>query len=363
MIKNLCCVLLGVFLLTAAGCASRERRADPGESGVVVAYHPKGLMEYWAQSRLAAADNKARGKIPGMLERAERATSEYYGAALALTAEELPPDIKRPTEEEVKVLREKCKVAWATLKKAVDAQVALYEEFMKKYPHNWYARHRLAWFLADHHRRYRAAEQWRRVIEMEPRFPYAYNNLGSLYNHMGRDMEAVDLFLKTIELKSDDPVFHVNLAVNYSTQRYEVARKFGWTMPRVFEESIRAYKRALALAPKPSELPPAARDDTLTDVDIAYDLATQYVLAKHFGLEDTADEAFEAWRYYLKLELTPTQRGVACRSIGRIYLTEKGDFAQAATWLEKAVELTNDPGSKNLLKRARAAPAGFKTAR
>ena len=217
-----------------------------------------------------------------------------------------------------------------------------YEEFFSEYPADWYERHRFADFLADNDLNYEAAAQWRKVIEMAPTFPYAYNSLGALYNHMGRDLEAVLLFRKAIEIKDDDPVFHENLAVNYSAHRSEVSGEFGWDLPRVFRECILSYQRARALAPK--------------DREIAFDLASQYVLAKFFHAENTADEAIEAWKYYLSLDLKPVQYVMGFRNVGTIYLREKKDPVTARAWIEKALALMpDDPSCKAVLQQCEAA--------
>jgi tetratricopeptide (TPR) repeat protein len=161
---------------------------------------------------------------------------------------------------------------------------------------------------------------------------------------MGRDLEAILLYRKAIELYPDDADFHMNLAVNYSTHRAETSREFGWALPVVFRECILSYQRARALRPK--------------DPDIAYDLASQYVLAKFFGVKDIADEAIEAWKYYLTLDLTPTQRGVADRNEATLYLKQKNDPAAAQKLLEEALTLLPDDSTcKTLLKQAVAAQA------
>ena len=156
---------------------------------------------------------------------------------------------------------------------------------------------------------------------------------------MGRDKESIELFRKAISLYYDDATFHTNLAVNYSTHRAETAELYGWDLPRIFEECIAEYRKALALKPE--------------DKQIAFDLASQYVLAKHFKVTDTADRAIADWNYYLTLDLSDTQRGMAYRNIGRIFLVEKKDYTEAITWLEKALAVFDDPSSKVLLERAR----------
>lgn len=342
-------MLVASIFLGACGCTSgiavRPNAQEVVHSDVTQGseawYEPRTQAEREDQTRLFLADTASRGVIKKAAEAARDAHDEFIRAWHLCHAERAVPGAVRPTREEVDSLLKKAKAARARHNEAIAAPTKRYQEFLERYPHNWYARHRFAWFLADHVIWPKAAEEWRKVIELAPHFPFAYNNLGSLYNHMGRDMEAVDLYLKAIELKGDDPTFHTNLAVNYSVHRDEVARKFGWDLPRVFRECIAVYRRARELAPK--------------DPRIARDLAGQYVLAKFFGLGDVSEEEIAAWQHYLKLDLTPTQRGVGCRNIGRIYLKQKADPVAAARWLEKCLKLLdNDPVSEMLLKQAKA---------
>lgn len=328
-----------IMLATAAGCATRAARPALTETGAVLAYTPGSWRESWDQRRLVRADARARATVVKRRQTAERLMGELRRQRALLDEEECPPGATPPTREEMRALYEEVKNAWYEWRAAIDEQIARGNAFKEKYPRNWYARHRLAWFLADHVLWPQAAEEWRAVIKMAPRFPYAYNNLGTLYNHMGRDMEAVDLFIKAIELKDDDPMFHVNLAANYAMHRSDVAQKFGWDLPRVFAECIKAHQRARALRPR--------------DKEIAHDIARQYVLAKHFGIKDASDDALAAWNDYLALDLTPRERAIACRDVGRIYLNEKGDCATAVAWFARAVALGDDAVSKMLMQHAK----------
>jgi len=340
------CAVLAFFL---CGCSSAEIIAPKAGIPAVFAYTPPSPEEAGAQAQVLSAAQRVTVEVrraDGVLD----ALKERYGeAAKQLQAEAQTAGEPRSPTEEMKALREEIRLRWHDRESLLIDQVDRFEEFLDRYPHNWYARHRYAWFLDENNMRYEAAQEWQRVIQLEPAFPYAYNNLGSLYNHMGRDMEAVDLFLKAIELHDTDPTFHENLAVNYSTHRNEVAEKFGWDLPRVFHECMVEYRRALELAP--------------TDIHLAREVATQHVLAKYFGVADNPEQEIEDWKYYLSLELTDNQRGAACRSIGRIYLTRKNDYAAAQEWLEKALEcfVAPDPSSKLLLERARKAAAEDRT--
>jgi predicted AlkP superfamily phosphohydrolase/phosphomutase/Flp pilus assembly protein TadD len=61
----------------------------------------------------------------------------------------------------------------------------------------------------------KAIEEYKKAIELRPKFYSAYNNLAVCYGELGRLDEAEKALLKTIELKSDDFYAMNNLAVTY----------------------------------------------------------------------------------------------------------------------------------------------------
>ncbi len=328
-----------------AGCAATNGepviRAD-----TLLAYTPRNEVEAEEQEALLKISDTLTNEINARRVEAEDLVRNFRNAERLLHARRLPEEVERPTEKQVAAMRAEALAAWKEVDRAILGHMDTFGRFIETYPHNWYARHRLAWFLESVGNWPEAARQWRRVIEMAPGFPYAYNNLGSLYDHMGRGPEAAQLYRIAIALYPDEAVFHLNLAVSYSTKRYELMQIYQWDHERVWNECIASYRRARELEPEDSQ--------------IAYDLASQYVMAPYFGVEETADEALKAWEDYLGLDLTPQKRGMGCRNVGRIYLTEKRDYDEAIRWLEQAVELLDDPGSKTLLERARKARAETK---
>jgi len=337
---------LFAVLIVLSGCAGAPAVELPEGTDVIFSYTPASEAETALVADIETADAKARLDVDVAEKELNAAVAAYQAAARSLkdakdaaAAGLAAPEGRIATEEEIQTLLDKAKAKNMVLELTRIGMIDRYEAFLTDYPENWYVRHRYAWFLADQLMRYESAEEWERVTKQEPRFPFAYNNLGTLYNHMGRDKESIVLFRKAISLYDDDPTFHTNLAVNYSTHRAEAGELYGWDLPRIFEECIAEYRKALALTPE--------------DRQIAYDLASQYVMAKYFKVTDTADRAIADWKYYLTLDLSDNQRGVGYRNVGRIYLTQKKDYAEAITWLEKAHEILKDPSSEVLLERAR----------
>lgn len=325
-----------IAALAAPGCGATYAATDDDWPAGVVRYESGSRGEARLQSRLLASDDQARGPIAEARDALNKAYAAFYATAKRYGRRK--DGDGGPTLEQVGALRKEAVRTYTRYRDLIWAQREEYEEFLQRYQDNWYARHRYAWFLADHQMRHEAAAEWRRVIETEPRYPYPYNNLASLYNHMGRDTEAMDLLRKAIEIYDKDPVFHINLAVNYSAHRNEAMERYGWDLPRTFRECISEYRKACDLAPG--------------NVEYARETARQYVLAKFFNVPDTADDAIAAWKRYLTLDLTPIQRATGLRSIGRITLMQKKDAVGAREWLEKSVKLFDEPTARDLLKRA-----------
>lgn len=347
-------VAAGFWLM--AGCATRPAPAPAAaKPGTVMTYTAPTREEGRAQAELERADQRARKQLEKAEEELQAAVGAAMAASQAFEATDAPADAPRPTREEVDRLTLAANEKWRAYQDGIAQQVDRYESFLKRFPANWQARHRYAWFLADMHLEEEAGAEWRKVIEIEPRFPFAYNNLGTIYNHNGRDLEAVILFRKAIELYDVDHTFHCNLAVNYSTHRYEVMKEFDWDLPRVFHECIAEYARARQIA--------RDQGDAEMEKQYAYDLAGQYVLAKFFQLGDTSDEALTAWSYYLGLKLTDHERGIAMRNVGTLYWRQKKDAATAMQWLEKAAALMpDDPTTRTLIDQIHnATPATVET--
>lgn len=340
MARHATAVIAACMALAAAlcGCSGPPPAVAPEAMKLTVAaapageppkavevYVPASVKEAQAQAVLELADVAARKRIDEALKAYE-------------SIEPPPPDADHAT---IAKAREQFRAAAAKYQEEIARGRKAYEGFMKDYPRNWYARHRYAWFLSDHGLRFEAAEQWEKVIQLEPRFPYAYNNLGTLFNHMGRDAEAIQLYRKAIALREDDPDFHVNLAVNYSTHRQEAMDLYGWSLPEVFWKCVGEYRRARELSPK--------------DAEIARDLASQFIMAKYFNVAGAADEALKEYDYYLSLQLENIARAAACRDVARIYLKEKNDPRTAIEWLKKALAIQDDPSSHSLLTQAQEA--------
>lgn len=287
---------------------------------------------------LREAETQGREDLKVANDEFRRAAEAAHEAAYLLeTDDPLPPDVVRPSPEEVRQLQAEAERKRQRVGEIYGGIVGRYEEFLGRHPNNWQARHGFAWFFADHGDYLSAAEQWRQVVALRADFAFGYNNLGTVYNHLGRDMEAVDLYRKAISLKDDEPTFHFNVGNIYATHRTDVAAKFGWDLPRVFRECLEAFRHARRLDPE--------------NFEYANAIASQFIMAHHFGVEDWADEAIEEWEYCLGLDLTPVQRTLVLTSLARIHLRQKRDPRTARKLLLQARENYDTPLVETLLKQ------------
>ena len=266
----------------------------------------------------------------------EKIHFEYVGGRLsAMLARMETAD--PPSEKDVELQRARVKASrariWGLITRTDDA----FREYLERHPDAHAVRDEWGHFLADQWLPERAVAAWQSLIERAPGYATAYNNIGTLYTHMGKDMEAVDLFLKSIDLDPTNPEYYFNLATTYSTHRKEVAAKFDWQLRRVFREVLWNFGKA-------RELDPA-------NVDYARACATAFVLAKYFGAEGVADEAVEAWEHYLSIELTPSQRQFGLNHLAMILIRDKGDKKRARGLLEDSLRIGDNVLARDLLKK------------
>ena len=134
-----------------------------GESSAVLLYVPRSMQEALAQAALVAADAVARESAEAAyqtLRRGERGQTRKPGQTPSEN-----PSLAIPESEDFPIWNdgETYDALLARLfvnyQEIIVAQTDRYESFLKVFPHNWYARHQYAWFLADHFLTEEAAEE------------------------------------------------------------------------------------------------------------------------------------------------------------------------------------------------------------
>jgi len=342
-------LLLGVLLLPSCATARAAQQAsgDPDEAAPAATpqSRPAGEQTFREAEDFATlqkADQAVRDELAKRIQRLPRLMQEHD--ALMKRLHERPDADERAAapntlKAQVEAKAAEIKQARDQILKIIADVRARYDAFFAKYPKNYEA-HYLLGDLYDDVINWpdEAAEQWRITIRIAPNWAPGYFALGTVYSHSARYMETLDLFRKAIELNPDKGLYHYYLAVMYSTTYHEAARKYGWNLPRVFREALAAYGRARDLEPD--------------NYEYARNYATTFVLAKHFHVTDTADEAIAAWQRCLTLKLTDSQQSYVLRNIGRLYLRDKEDKVNARVLLRAARDLDDNPTTRTLLEQA-----------
>lgn len=143
-----------------------------------------------------------------------------------------------------------------------------------------------------------AVEQYQKALRLKPDFVAARNRLGITLNKLGRHREATDQFLRAVELRPEEAYLHNNLG-------------FSLYLEGSYPEALTELEKALQLTP----------DFARARMNYALVLAK---LGRY-------DDAFA--------QLTQVgDEADACFNMGML-LSDAGKYAEAAKYLERAVEL------------------------
>ncbi len=125
-----------------------------------------------------------------------------------------------------------------------------YEAFLNR--HSGHVRARLAYgsFFSDINEIDKATAQWEKALELAPKNPVAWNNLGKAHGKQGRIAEAFRHFTKAGELSPNEPLYLRNLATLIFSYPDNAARYYLIDRAQVMPKSIELFKKARALDPK-----------------------------------------------------------------------------------------------------------------
>ena len=125
-----------------------------------------------------------------------------------------------------------------------------YERFLNR--HSGHVRVRLAYgsFFNDINEIDKAMVQWKKALELAPKNPVAWNNLGKAYGKQGRIVEAFRHFAKAAELAPKEALYHRNLATLIFSYPDEASRHYLIDRSQVVPKSLALFKKARALDPK-----------------------------------------------------------------------------------------------------------------
>ena len=235
----------------------------------------------------------------------------------------------------------------------IDQVRQAYDTYLERHPQNAQARLAYGSFLGETVDEDAAAEQYKRVIELDPSLPAAWNNLANYYGHNGPVIKSFEYYAKAIELNPHEPVYHHNLATTVFMFRKDARAYFNITEEEVFDKAMKLYHKSLELDP----------DNFILATDVA---------RTYYGVKPakTGDEAIDreaeralakkmlaAWEYAMKLARDDTERQGILVHYARAHML-LGNYNQARAHLNSITNaLYGDLKKRVLDKIEREDPA------
>lgn len=207
-----------------------------------------------------------------------------------------------------------------------------YEDFLRRHPD--FARGHLAYasFLNNIGDEDAAKLQNEKALQLDPKNPAAWNNLGNYYGEYGPITNAFAYFAKAIEMDPNESVYYQNLAVTVYLYRTDAKTFYHLDEEQVFDKSLALYRRAMQLDPD------------------NFPLATEYAEG-YYGIHPLrTNDALVAWTNTLHIAHDDTEREGVYIHLARIKMLA-GRYAEARQQLD-AVTNTMYSGLKDTLERA-----------
>ena len=207
-----------------------------------------------------------------------------------------------------------------------------YEDFLRRHPD--FARGHLAYasFLNNIGDEDAAKIQNEKALQLDPKNPAAWNNLGNYYGEYGPITNAFAYFAKAIEMGPHESVYYQNLAVTVYLYRTDAKTFYHLDEEQVFDKSLALYCRAMQLDPD------------------NFPLATEYAEG-YYGIHPLrTNDALVAWTNTLHIAHDDIEREGVYIHLARIKMLA-GRYAEARAQLD-AVTKTMYSGLKDTLERA-----------
>ncbi len=158
-----------------------------------------------------------------------------------------------------------------------------YKAFLNR--HSGHVRARLAYgsYFSDINEIDKAMVQWKKALELAPKNPVAWNNIGKAYGKQGRIAEALRHFGKAAELAPKEALYYRNLATLIFSYPDEAARYYLIDRSQIVPKSLELFKKARSIDPE------------------NFTLATDAALAQLGTQPLDAKAAFAAWNAALAI--------------------------------------------------------------
>jgi tetratricopeptide (TPR) repeat protein len=207
-----------------------------------------------------------------------------------------------------------------------------YEDFLRRHPD--FARGHLAYasFLNNIGDEDAAKLENEKALQLDPKNPAAWNNLGNYYGEYGPITNAFAYFAKAIEMDPTESVYYQNLAVTVYLYRTDAKAFYHLDEQQVFDKSLALYHQAMQLDPD------------------NFPLATEYAEG-YYGIHPLrTNDALVAWTNTLQIAHDDIEREGVYIHLARIKMLA-GRYAEARAQLD-AVTNTMYSGLKDTLEHA-----------
>jgi len=215
-----------------------------------------------------------------------------------------------------------------------------YQHFLHDHPQHARAMVAYGGLLYDDVDEDEGARWWEKAIAVDPREPYAYNDLANVYGHEGGAAKALRYYQTAIDLAPTEPVFRFNWATTCQLFRKESHAVYGWNVDEIFQHSMEQYRAARDLDPQ------------------NYDLSSTYAETFYQLPKPDWPGAYEAWQFCLRQPLDDSQREFVCGHLARVCV-RRGRIDEAKQWLAKLPD--NDHASVRRLIERKIAELSQKT--
>jgi tetratricopeptide (TPR) repeat protein len=170
--------------------------------------------------------------------------------------------------------------------------IKAYEGFIQRHPDHVGARIAYGSFLNDIKDEEGAEVQYKKAVELDPKNPAAWNQLGLLYGegHLGEVKKAIECLEKAIDLNPNESVYYRNLGDIVGLFRKDAMEYYKIDEQQVFNKTLGLYQHARKLDPD--------------DFELAQNLAETYYSIKPFR----ADEGLAAWTNALNVAENELER-------------------------------------------------------
>jgi predicted Zn-dependent protease len=194
-----------------------------------------------------------------------------------------------------------------------------YQHFLHDHPQHARAMVAYGDLLFDEKGEDEGVHWWEKAIAVDPREPYAYNDLANFYGHAGGAAKALQYYQTAIDLAPTEPVFRFNWATTCQLFRKESHAVYGWDVDEIFQHSLEQFRAARDLDPQ------------------NYDLSSAYAETFYQMPKPDWPGAYEAWQFCLRQSLNDREREFVWAQLARVCV-RLGRTDEAKQW---AAKLTN----------------------